>query len=179
MNVLLHSCCAPCTIFPYSLLKKLGNDVTAFFFNPNIHPYLEFKKRHETLNQYADHIGLPLIVEKQYGLREFLKKTIFLEKGRCAVCYQMRLEKTVFLAKSLGFEAFTTTLLYSKYQRHDLIVSLCKKLSGEHKIPFLYHDFREGWQLGVESSLELGMYRQKYCGCIFSEQERYDKSLKN
>ncbi|MEI7513590.1 MAG: epoxyqueuosine reductase QueH [bacterium] len=175
MRVLLHTCCAPCLIYPYSLLRDQGNDVTAFIYNPNIHPFREFKKRNETLKYYAANLGLPIIAETQYELIGFLRKTVFHEAKRCAICYTMRLEKTVSVAKEQGFDAFTTTLLYSKYQKHDLITSLCNAISTQHNIPFLYHDFREGWKIGVDIAIEMNMYRQTYCGCIYSEQERYDK----
>jgi epoxyqueuosine reductase len=178
MRVLLHCCCAPCLIYPYSLLKDEGTDVTAFFYNPNIHPFREFKKRLEALENYSKSLSIPLITEKQYGLVDFLRKAVFHETERCGICYFMRLEKTALVAKKLGFDAFTTTLLYSRYQRHELITSFCNTLSDQLNIPFLYHDFRAGWQSGVDKSIELNMYRQPYCGCIYSEQERYDKSLK-
>jgi hypothetical protein len=90
----------------------------------------------------------------------------------------MRLEKTVSLAKEMGFNAFSTTLLYSKYQRHLHLISLCENLSIKYNISFYYQDFREGWQYGIDASKKLEMYRQPYCGCIYSEQERYDKSLR-
>ena len=178
MKVLLHTCCAPCLIYPYSLLKDQGQEVTVFFFNPNIHPFREFKKRSDTVRLYADNLSLPLVAEKQYRLIDFLRKTVFHEAERCRICYSMRLERTARVAKELDFDAFTTTLLYSKYQRHDLITSLCNTISTQHNIPFLYQDFREGWQFGVDKARELDMYRQSYCGCIYSEQERYDKSFR-
>lgn len=178
MKVLLHTCCAPCLIYPYSFLRDQGNDVTVFFYNPNIHPFREFKKRKETLIFYAENQHFPLIAETEYDLMRFLRETVFHEAKRCAICYTMRLERTVLFAKKQGFDAFTTTLLYSKYQQHDLISSLCNVISIKHDLPFLYCDFREGWQVGVDKAVELDMYRQSYCGCIYSEQERYDKSLK-
>jgi predicted adenine nucleotide alpha hydrolase (AANH) superfamily ATPase len=178
MRVLLHTCCAPCLIYPYSLLRAEGNDVTVYFYNPNIHPFREFKKRQETLKNYAESLCIPCVFENEYGLLAFLRKSVFNESKKCSLCYTMRIEKAVNLAKNLKFDAFSTTLLYSKYQKHDLIISICKLLSTQHSIPFLYTDFREGWQIGVDKAVELNLYRQAYCGCIYSEQERYDKSLR-
>ncbi len=178
MKVLLHTCCAPCVIYPYSRLKDQGNEVTAFFYNPNIHPFREFQKRLETLKDYSGKLHFPLIYDKKYDLTDYLRKIVFNEAERCSICYSLRLEETVLLAKERSFDAFTTTLLYSKYQRHDLITSWCNILSLRFNIPFIYEDFREGWHLGVARAKEFGMYRQSYCGCIFSEQERYDKSVK-
>ena len=179
MKVLLHVCCGPCTIYPFTVLQDEGMEVTGYFYNPNIHPYQEFKRRLSTFEQYSNLSRLPVIMEKQYGLREFVRKIAFHEDERCPICYQLRLEKTVALAKSMGFDAFSTTLLYSKYQRHTILSEICNRLAVENEIQFLYRDFREGWQFGVDRAIELNMYRQPYCGCIYSEQERYDKSYRN
>lgn len=178
MNVFLHACCGPCTIYPLNQLRQNGNKVTAYFYNPNIHPFKEFERRLNTLQTYADKLELPCIVEQKYGLTEYIREVAFHEADRCEICYHMRLLKTASLAKETGFDAFTTTLLYSKYQRHNRIISLCEKLSLQFNIPFFYQDYRKGWQEGIELSKELEMYRQPYCGCIYSEHERYDKSLR-
>lgn len=178
VKILLHTCCAPCLIYPSSILQDQGKQVTAYFYNPNIHPFREFRKRYDSLKLYSDSMNLPLISEETYGLKDFLRKIVFHENERCSTCYSMRLIKTALLAKDLGFDAFTTTLLYSKYQHHAQIKSLCENVSTQYNIPFIYQDYREGWLLGVDKARELNMYRQSYCGCIYSEQERYDKSSK-
>lgn len=178
MNVLLHVCCGPCAISPLTVLQQEDHKVTGFFFNPNIHPYREFKRRLATLEEFAATSNLPLIVDREYGLRDFIRKVAFHEEERCQICYLLRLEKTASLAKAHGFEAFTTTLLYSKYQRHAVLAEICRSLSSAYSVEFLYRDFRSGWQYGVDRSVELNMYRQPYCGCIYSEQERYDKRLR-
>lgn len=177
MKLLLHVCCGPCSIYPFFRLQNEGIETQGYFFNPNIHPFQEFKKRLSALEDFSASHHFPVIFEKKYGLRDYLNKVIFYEEDRCTLCYKMRLEKTVELARELHFDAFSTTLLYSKYQRHNVIVDLCNKLAIKNGIEFLYRDFREGWQYGIDSSIQQGMYRQPYCGCIFSEQERYDKSL--
>jgi hypothetical protein len=179
MRVLLHICCGPCAIYPLTLLEDEGMDVTGYFFNPNIHPYQEFKRRLVALEQFSSTSGLSLLIEKQYGLREFLQKIVYHEEERCSICYLLRLERTAALAKEKGFDAFSTTLLYSKYQRHNTISDICTAISSKYNINFLYRDFRKGWQLGIDKSIEFNLYRQPYCGCIYSEQERYDKSFRN
>lgn len=179
MKLLLHACCAPCLIYPYNLLRNQGIDVTVIFYNPNIHPFLEFKKRADSLLLYSQKEKFPLIFNNIYGLSEFLRRVVFHENNRCTFCYEMRIESVALKAKELQFDTFSTTLLYSKYQKHDLIVSTCNSISKVKDIPFFYHDFREGWKNGINESITLNMYRQSYCGCIYSEQERYDKSLKN
>ncbi len=178
MKILLHVCCGPCTIYPLTTLRQKGAEVTGHFFNPNIHPFKEFKKRLATLQDYAKDTKLPLVVDIKYGLTDFVRKVVFHEAERCNICYLMRLEKTASLAKEMGFDAFSTTLLYSKFQRHSHLISLCQRLSYNYAVSFYYQDFREGWQSGIDASKELEMYRQPYCGCIYSEQERYDKSLR-
>ncbi len=178
MKVLLHVCCGPCAIYPLNVLQENGAEVTGHFYNPNIHPFKEFKRRLNTLQDYAKKTKLALILDTNYGLTDFVRKVAFHEAERCNICYLMRLEKTVMVAKENGFDSFSTTLLYSKYQRHSYLISLCDKLSMKYEIPFFYNDFRDRWQVGIDESKELEMYRQPYCGCIYSEQERYDKSLR-
>ncbi len=178
MRVLLHVCCGPCTIYPLTVLREEGASVTGHFLNPNIHPFKEFQRRLSTLEDYAAESKLPLIIEKKYGLTDFVRRVAFYEQQRCSICYRMRLEKTASLARENGFDAFTTTLLYSKYQGHSQIIALCEQLSQQYNVLFYYKDFREGWQYGIDISKEREMYRQPYCGCVYSEQERYDKSLR-
>jgi len=178
MKLLLHVCCGPCTIYPLDVLRDNGVEVTGHFFNPNIHPYKEFERRLLTLQSYADAVQLPLVVEKEYGLIDFVRKVAFHEADRCNICYLMRLEKTAALAREKGFDAFSTTLLYSKYQRHVQLISVCEQLAGQYNVNFYYQDFRKGWQTGIDKSKQLEMYRQPYCGCIYSEQERYDKRFR-
>lgn len=144
-----------------------------YFFDPNIHPFTEFKKRLAALQDYAEISALPLVIDRTYDLDTFLRGALDLGKDRCLFCYRMRLEKTFMKGVEDKVDAVTTTLLYSKYQRHEDIRRIGEELSVAYDIPFLYRDFREGWKEGVEESKSLNMYRQKYCGCIFSEGERY------
>ncbi len=178
MKLLLHTCCGPCLLYPVKVLRKLGAETTGYFYNPNIHPYTEFKKRLNSLEKVAGELSIPLLVEKEYGLVKYTQKVVFNESKRCSVCYDMRLTETALLAKKEGFTHFSTTLLYSRYQKHELIKEKCQRLSGEYEIAFLYHDYREGWQSGIDESIERDLYRQPYCGCLYSEQERYDNKLK-
>ena len=175
MNVLLHICCGPCAIYPLKKLRDEGHEVTGYFFNPNIHPYTEFEKRLDTLAGYARSTSMPLVIDDTYELESFLKGAMEYGPERCSFCYRTRLGQAFRHAEEKGFDAITTTLLYSKYQKHGQIVSIASVLSEEYDTPFLYEDFRTGWQEGVDESKRLSMYRQKYCGCIFSEAERYRK----
>jgi predicted adenine nucleotide alpha hydrolase (AANH) superfamily ATPase len=172
-HILLHTCCAPCSVYTVKELRREGARVSGYFYNPNIHPFTEFTRRLATLEEYAKVAVMPLAVDSGYELERFLAGALPLGKDRCLFCYRMRLERTFEKAAEGGFDALTTTLLYSRYQRHDDIKRIGEELSGTFGIPFLYRDFRTGWQEGIEGSKKLGLYRQQYCGCIFSEKERY------
>lgn len=175
MKVLLHICCGPCTIYPLKVLRQQGHEIEGFFYNPNIHPYTEFRKRLETLEGFASDSRLLLHIDKSYDLEAFLKGALERGEARCLFCYRVRLERAFNKAKQEGFEALTTTLLYSKYQRHDEIAAIGNELAYAYDVGFLYRDFRVGWKEGQDESRRLNMYRQKYCGCIFSERDRFYK----
>ncbi|MDP2863184.1 MAG: epoxyqueuosine reductase QueH [Desulfobacterales bacterium] len=176
MKILLHICCAPCSIYPVKTLRSEGMNPTGFFYNNNIHPYTEYVKRRDALAQYAKLIGLGVVFRDDYDLEGFLRATVFREANRCAFCYFERLNATAHYAKEAGYDSFTTTLLYSIYQKHDLIKEIGESAGKSAGIPFYYRDFRPGWKEGVNESKRLELYRQKYCGCIFSEKERYLKT---
>jgi len=148
-----------------------------FFYRHNIHPLSECMKREETLKKYAQDSNLPMIWQKGYEMEEFLRKVCFRESNRCQICYYDRLYATVKIAKKGNFEYFSSTLLYSKQQNHEKIIETAKALGKQNGVKFYYKDFREGWNYGIEKSKELGMYRQQYCGCIYSEKQRYIKML--
>lgn len=178
MRILVHTCCGPCLIYPHATLVSMGHSVTSYFYNPNIHPYQEYRMRLNSLKEYTTAHDIPLQYERDYHLKEFLRKVVYKESQRCKICYDLRISNTAEFAKNNGFDAFTTTLLYSKYQNHSLLISLCSHYAEIYGISFFYHDFREGWQEGIDLSIEENLYRQTYCGCIYSEQERYDNRLK-
>ena len=174
MKLLMHTCCAPCSVYCIDTLKKEGIEPTIYWYNPNIHPYMEYKARRDTLKEYAESLKLKAIFEEDYGLDEFCKNVVGDLQNRCKnYCYPVRLRKTFEYAKANGYDAVTTTLLYSIYQNHDFIKEYMEKLSEEFGIEFLYRDFRVGFREGQNKARELGLYMQKYCGCIFSEEMRY------
>jgi hypothetical protein len=175
MKLLLHICCGPCSISPVAQLREMGHELQGYFFNPNIHPYKEFERRLDTLKEYATAIDLPLTVDGRYLLEDFLAEAMRIDRIRCEGCYEMRFRMAATAARQLACDAFTTTLLVSPYQKHDLIREVGERVAKETGIPFYYVDFRPGWHEGVRISRERQMYRQPYCGCIFSEKERYCK----
>ncbi len=155
-------------------------DVMGFFYRHNIHPFQECIKREDTLKQYAKTIDLKVIYQTDYKLEAFLRSVSFREKDRCRYCYHDRLNATALVAKKGKFDGFTTTLLYSKFQNHELIRQTGESIGKKYGLRFLYHDFREGWKEGIEASKSKNMYRQQYCGCIYSEKDRYyKKNVKN
>jgi len=148
-------------------------EVMGYFYRHNIHPYTECLRREDTLKTYAEKIDLRVIYQEGYELEKFLQKAAFREANRCRQCYHDRLKSTARVAKRGKFDYFSSTLLYSKFQKHDRIRTIGEAIGKSTGVDFYYHDFREGWQSGVETSKQIGMYRQQYCGCIYSEKERY------
>jgi epoxyqueuosine reductase len=222
MKLLLHCCCAPCSVSCIRSLRAEQTEPHLFWYNPNIHPYTEYKSRKDCLNEFAKSEKLALTSVEEYGLREFLKevysqtdgtaqklrinhkphepvpsvltrtktryvqkfrsvrvvrgKKIFLDSSppqRCKKCYRMRLEKTASFAKQEGFSAFSTTLLISPYQDHEEIKRQGEKTAEKYGVEFLYRDFRPLFREGQTNARAANMYMQKYCGCVFSEEERY------
>ena len=178
-KVLLHICCGPCAIYPVRSLRKQGLEVVGLFYNPNIHPLQEYLRRRKGLIQVAEKMDLKTIwKDDEYEPREYLRNVVFREASRCSICYHMRLERAWSIAKRGGFDFFTSTLLYSKMQQHAMIAELGRDIAGQSETGFLYFDFRQGWKEGIEQSKDWGIYRQQYCGCIYSEKERYSRELK-
>ena len=176
MKLLLHTCCAPCAIYPLKVLREQNHQVTGYFYNPNIQPYREFAKRKATLEEYAQMADLEVLFNPSYDLEEFLSQTRPWGPDRCRVCYRIRLTAAAQEAREQSFEAFTTTLLYSRFQKHDWIRDVGEEVGRRYEIPFYYLDFRAGWNEGVTESKALGLYRQPYCGCVFSEKERFHRN---
>lgn len=173
MRILLHACCAPCLVTPLDDLRSEGHQVTALFFNPNIHPYSEYLRRLDAFTVYARDNALPVLnPELEEDMEQWLQQVVFREAQRCRICFHMRLSVTARLAESKGFDAFSTTLLYSRFQKHDLLKATAEAVSEKIGVPFVYKDWRSGWNEGVRRYRKLGLYRQKYCGCIYSEKER-------
>ncbi len=179
MRLLVHVCCGPCAIMPFKTLfssKGLDSDmVWGFFYNHNIHPYQEYKRRLDAVKRLEELMGLNMIYRDEYAMEEFLKNVAHDPDNRCDYCYRSRLEATAKEAVSRKFDAFSTSLLYSRYQRHESIREIGEEISSVYNIDFFYYDFRDGWKEGIVISKEMGLYRQPYCGCIYSEKERYLK----
>ncbi len=191
-RILVHMCCGPCSIYPlrrvlaaWSGPAKTGYEVHGFFYNPNIHPRAEFIKRLQAAKKLASLMELPVIFHEDYepepyfaGLAGTDKKSLPLSE-RCTHCYRLRLRKTAEAAKANGFEYFSSSLLYSTFQNHEQIIEEAKEAERESGVRFFYEDFREGWQAGIEASKDMRLFRQNYCGCIFSKADRGLLSQRN
>lgn len=177
MKLLLHICCAPCSAACIKVLREENIDIVGYWYNPNIHPFKEYDSRLKALKEYSKMISLNVIYDDLYGLDEFVKNTVNIIDNRCGYCYLSRMERVVKYAHDNGYDAFSSTLFISPYQKHDLLKSICENLSKKYNIKFLYRDFRPYYELGREMFRETGLYMQKYCGCIFSERERYKKEI--
>ncbi|MCK4552350.1 MAG: epoxyqueuosine reductase QueH [Tenericutes bacterium] len=178
MNILLHVCCAPCTNGTLRAINRDEHNITGYWYNPNIHPYLEFKNRLNGVLEYAKDISLDLVVEEEYGLKKFVKMVADDLDNRCSKCYTDRLYATAKKAKELGFDAFSSTLLVSPYQQHLSIKEKAFEIAKEIGVEFYYVDPRPYFREGNADARSRGIYMQKYCGCIFSEEERYLKKKK-
>ncbi len=176
-KLLLHCCCAPCSVSCIEPLRQEGIEPVAFWYNPNIHPFKEYEARRDCLIEYTDKIGVSLIVNEDYGLREFVKNVASSIDNRCVYCYSHRLEQTARYAAENGFDSFSSTLFASVYQNHELMLEAANSFSKKYSVKFLYRDFRPNFKQGNQTAREEGLYMQKYCGCIFSEEDRYQKQI--
>lgn len=172
-NLLLHTCCGPCATYTAQHWKKEGLEVSAFWFNPNIHPYQEHQRRFEALEQFLKGADIPLFQSSGYEMVDFIRRLVGREGQRCGQCFRLRLGRAAETAKEKGLDAFTTTLLISPYQDHELLKAVGEEVAKEREIRFLYADLRPYFSESRRLSKELGLYRQNYCGCIYSEYERF------
>lgn len=178
MDILLHICCAPCANACIDKLRGDGERVTGFWYNPNIHPFTEYRARRNCLREYAASIEMPLMERDDYGLRPFVREVAEDIDHRCVKCYEMRLFEAARQAAQNGFDGFTSSLFISPYQNHELMREVAERAGVQYGVKFCYQDFWPLFRAGQERARELGFYIQKYCGCVFSEQERYLKPSK-
>jgi predicted adenine nucleotide alpha hydrolase (AANH) superfamily ATPase len=174
-RILLHTCCGPCATYPTVRLRDEGFEVTAFWYNPNIHPFSEHERRHEALAQFAAAVQLEVLKAPGYEMVEFFRAVVGQEafRERCRVCYRLRLERTAQAAHTGGYDAFSTTLLISPYQDEPALREIGTAAGEAAGVPFYYERFRQGWNVRGQLAREYGLYRQQYCGCIYSEWERF------
>lgn len=180
MKVLLHICCAPCLIYPLERLREEGFEVKGFFYNPNVHPFSEYKNRREAVENFSRSVDIEFAYP-EYLPAEFFQAANLKEvnPGRCLACWTLRLKKTAKAAKEMGCDYFTTTLLVSPYQDQELLKRIGSNISKEEGIAFHDEDFRPGFRQAHTLAKKQGIYCQRYCGCIYSEIERCRQSEKH
>ena len=174
-GLLLHTCCAPCATYVVKRLGEEGWQPSLFWYNPNIHPYAEHQQRLECLRRFAQGTGVPLVLAPAYDMVAYFRLVVSHEDKaeRCLRCYRLRLSQTAQMAQRQGFAAFSTTLLISPYQKHELLKEVSYEVAREHGLTFFYQDMRPGYRESRRMARELGLYRQRYCGCLYSEWERH------
>ena len=205
MNLLLHICCSNCSLYPVKILRNGNHNLTGFWFNPNIHPLEEYQSRLASIKKLSDLWHVDIQYLEEYKPEEYFRalnitdKTLLSQFGlkglnrssgssefnsppapdRCRSCYQLRLDKTAKEAKKGGFDAFTTTLLISPYQDFEQICETGSRLAEKYDVLFHMEDFRPFFRDAMNLAKEMGLYRQKYCGCIFSREEKRISKMKN
>lgn len=178
MKILLHICCAPCGIYPS---RKLGEkfEVWCLWYNPNIHPYSEYKKRLEAVKLWEEKEEVKIIYEDSYNLVDFLRRVVYREEERCFFCYEMRLRKTAIFACRGKFDYFGTTLLFSPHQRKKELKEILLSLGKEYQVKPWLEEIGGAHRKSLELSRKMGLYHQTYCGCIYSEWERFGKEKRS
>ena len=173
MAMLLHACCGPCAMYPLELLTGKGESLDLFWYNPNIHPQFEWDRRLANLGLAADHYKIRLIKGDDHCEQEYWESKTYLKEyeTRCDMCYDIRMDAVARYASENGYDSFCTTLLVSPYQQHEKIAKIAQEKASKYNVDFEYIDFRPGFRQGQDMARQIGLYRQKFCGCIFSLEE--------
>lgn len=178
MKLLLHTCCAPCLIYPLERLNEKWFEVTGFFYNPNIHPFSEYQNRRNAIEGFAE-TAKTEVIYPEYNPVDFFQAINLKETdGRCSICWSLRLRMTANYAKKKGFSHFSTTLLVSPYQDQEQLKRIGNDISVQEGVEFYYEDFRPGFRKAHDIARNQNIYCQKYCGCLYSELERCNQSPK-
>lgn len=176
--LLVHSCCGQCAAAVLEPLRRLV-PFTLYFYNPNIQPLLEFRRRAKSLQVLAGAERLDLLVDLAYDPKRFLGSVPWDRPDRCEACYRLRLAETARTASERGFGAITTTLLVSVHQDHEAVRRIGTEEAAARGLAFHYEDWRPLAERGPREAKRRSLYRQQYCGCIFSEQERFAPTLRH
>lgn len=172
-KLLVHVCCAHCAAYTINHWREQGYNISAFWYNPNIHPYTEHQQRLEAMKALATQLKVPLTVSEGYEIIDYFRQVVGHEDERCRHCFRMRLSRTARVVGERHFDAFTTTLLISPHQKHNLIHEIGASAARETGVEFLYADLRKRYSDSRHITKPLDLYRQQYCGCVYSEWERY------
>jgi hypothetical protein len=176
LKLLLHCCCGPCSLEVAEHFRSLGYEVTGWFFNPNIHPAAELARRTATMIEAAQAAGLPVVGEDSITpLSEFLLRLARNRGRRCRACYRLRLDEAARQAAAGGYDAFATTLTISPYQDQEAIAQIGESAAEAAGVRFFFADLRDHYHTSADRAREIGLYRQNYCGCVFSALERAER----
>ncbi len=173
MKLLLHICCGPCASGALPWWKRNSGEVVGFFFNPNVHPLLEYRRRLTGAIDVCDHLAVSLVVDEAYDPAAWFATVLAAGASRCQACIALRLDRAAREAVTQGCDAFSTSLSISPWQDHAAIAAEGGRAGAAHDVEFIYQDLRSEYQEARRASREWGVYRQKYCGCLVSEWERY------
>lgn len=186
-KLLLHACCGPCSSYCLEYLTEFF-DITILYYNPNIYPALEYERRLEELKIFLSkipHANKIDLLEARYNPKEYYQVVKGLENlgersQRCYVCYKLRMEESAKIAKENNYDFFTTTLSISPYKDAQWINEIGELLEKKYQVNYLYADFKKknGYKRSIELSNQYNMYRQDYCGCVYSKLE-HDKKGEN
>ena len=184
-KILLHICCATCAAYVIEFLKREGLEVSAIFYNPNIHGEQEYQKRLKDVKILCEKMDVELNVPK-YDVKQYFNRLYDYEKRhfksiekmpklRCAECYKLRLDNVAKYAKKIGADMFTTSLLISPYQQQSLIWQLGVEAGDKYNVPFYFRDLRKGYFRSIHQARAMGLSVPKYCGCVYSVEEKQEE----
>lgn len=177
-EILVDCCCGPCTLPALRLFREPEYSARYLFYNPNIHPFREYRRRLESFEALMAEEGAEYIVVP-YEPEEWIRAVAYREESRCEICYRLRLRRAADMACEEGYDALTTTLFASPYQDHEMVTLLGKSISRSRGLEFVSWDGSDGYRENIGQARERGLYTQPYCGCIFSERERYDRAYRD
>ena len=175
MKLLVHACCAHCTAYTIEYWRAQGYEVSALWYNPNIHPFTEHNLRLEAMKSLSRNMSFPLEIVEGYDFQEYFRRVAGHEAQRCSFCFELRLSRVAQKAAELGIAAFTSSLLISPHQKHETAKAIAEKVASQIGISFLYADLRKRYSDSRHITKPMELYRQQYCGCIYSEYERYNE----
>ena len=174
-DILVHTCCAHCSAYTVEYWRSKGYKVTGFWYNPNIHSYTEHNLRLDAVNKLSETMDFQLVVAEGYDFKEYFRNVAGHEDTRCEQCFSLRLGAAAKKARELGIGSFTSSLLISPHQKHELAREMGEKAAAENGVNFLYADLRKRYSESRHITKPMELYRQQYCGCIYSEYERYSE----
>jgi len=177
-RILVDTCCGPCALPALRIFTPPAYEVHYLFYNPNVHPFREYRRRLDSFETLMEEERLPYTVVP-YEPEEWIRAVAFREESRCELCYRLRLRKAADLALEEGHETLTTTLFASPYQDHDLVTLLGRSICRSRGLEFVVWDGRDDYYEAIATARARGLYTQPYCGCLLSEWERYDRGRRS